>query len=447
MKAKLLLLLSLFVLQSNAQCWDKISSGAYHTIAIAHDGTLWAWGYNNTGQLGNGNTTNQINPVKIGNDTNWSLVKTGYYHSFAIKTDGTLWVWGFNTSGQLGNGNNTNQLSPVQIGSSQWIDVVGGEDFSIGIKSDGTLWSWGSNTNGQLGDGALGARNYPAQIGTATDWSQVAAGRYHALSLKTTKKLWAWGFNSSGQLGDSSYINRTTPVAVNPTLSFDYITGGVSSSAGITDVGQLYGWGIGYLFNVQFPNQISTLSGWSSVKLGNSHIVAIRTLSNVNYLYTWGDNSYGQLGNSAYSYSTAPLNITTISNWSSKISTNFYSTQILSSNGQLYGAGQNHVGQLANNGNANVTNLSLVTCPSVLSSDTFDSQNIISLYPNPVSNQLNISTSSEIQKLAIYDVTGKQVKYQEGNTNTIDVQELKSGFYLIEITIDGNKEIKKFLKQ
>jgi len=92
MKTKLLLLLSLFVLKSNAQqCWDKISSGAYHTIAISNDGTLWAWGYNDSGQLGDGTYVNKTVPTKIGTDTDWVSISTGYYHSFAIKSNGTLW--------------------------------------------------------------------------------------------------------------------------------------------------------------------------------------------------------------------------------------------------------------------------------------------------------------------------------------------------------------------
>lgn len=452
MKAKFLLFI-VFTLQINAQCWDKISSGAYHTIAIAQNGTLWAWGYNSVGQIGNGTTTNQLSPVQIGTDTNWSKIATGYNHSFAIKTDGTLWAWGNNFDGELGNGNNVNQLSPVQIGTSQWLDVVGGQEFSIGVKSNGTLWTWGSNLYGQLGDGGLPTRNYPFQIGTATDWLQVAAGQYHSYALKTTKKLWAWGRNHVGQLGDNTTVLKINPVAISPSLSFDYITGGPNTGAAIDTAGALYTWGVGITINSHFPYQLTTFTtGFTNVKLGTGHTIATRNVAGTNYFYTWGQNSFGELGNVATTLATPTLN-TLVSNPTSKIAVNFYSSQILDTNGQLHSSGQNHVGQLAIGNNTGVNlyvyGFSIRNCPAALSLESFDAQNTISLYPNPVFDQLTISNTntSEIQKLAIYDITGKKVKFQEGNTTSIAVNDLTSGFYLLEITIDGKTTIKKFVKQ
>ena len=151
MKTKLLLLLSIFTLQINAQCWDKISSGAYHTIAIANDGTLWSWGYNNSGQLGDGTLVDKNVPTQVGTSADWVAVGTGYYHSFAIKSNGTLWAWGYNFYGQLGrgtNGSGTNSSTPIQIGTeTNWKSITGGEHFTLAIKTDGTLWSTGKNSN------------------------------------------------------------------------------------------------------------------------------------------------------------------------------------------------------------------------------------------------------------------------------------------------------------
>ena len=443
MKTRLLLLLSIFTLQINAQCWDKISSGAYHTIAIANNGTLWGWGYNNTGQVGCGNTTNQTSPVQIGTANDWVSIGTGYYHSFAIKSNGSLWAWGNNVDGQLGNGNNTNQLSPVQIGTSQWQTVTGGEAFTIAIKTNGTLWTWGVNTFGQIGDGTTTSRNTPFQVNTDTNWWKISAGRYNSYALKATKKLWAWGINNKSQIGDNSTTTRYLPVAVADTENFDNVIAGVNACYAITQNGDLKAWGAVNGTDVYAPYPFgyqATHTNWVDLKVGINHFVGTK---NTNELFTWGTNNIGQLGVNS---SSTPVLITTVSNLTNKIAANFYGSLVLNSSGQLYVTGQNHVGQFGTGTDVDIYGFISVSCPALSSSD-FDKNIIISIHPNPVSNQLNISTPFEIQKLVIYDVAGKQVKYQEGNTTAIDVQDLKSGFYLLEVTINDKKEVSKFIKQ
>jgi alpha-tubulin suppressor-like RCC1 family protein len=444
MKAKLLLLLSLFVLQSNAQCWDKISSGAYHTIAIAHDGTLWAWGYNNTGQVGNGTVVNQNIPVQIGTDTDWVTVGAGYYHSFAIKSNGTLWGWGYNLNRQLGNNSNNDSLTPIQIGTdTNWSKISGGEDFTIAIKTNGTLWTWGSDSQGQMGNGvSAGANLVPTQVGTATDWAQIDAGRYHVIALNTGGGVFLWGDGGYGQLGTGLGNDIQTPSLISGTSGVLKIDACARGSAIILSDNSLWTTGIIGSSNTYSFTKFQTANNWANIIAGFSHIIATKLDGT---LWAWGDNSLSQCSSSTTNSFSNPNQVVGTT-YSTKISANLYSSLALKTDGNLFTFGQNHVGQLAlgNSVNSVVTS---VTCPSVLSSESFDESNKATLYPNPVSNQLNISTTFEIQKLAIYDVTGKQVKYQEGNTNAIDVQDLKSGFYLMEITVDGNKQFKKFLKQ
>ena len=200
----------------NAQipgCYKTIAPGTYHTLAIKNDGSLWAWGYNYYGQLGDGTNTNRNTPVQIGTATNWASISAGFYYSLAIKNDGTLWAWGYNTFGQLGIGNTTNQLSPVQVGTANnWASVSAGYQHSLAIKTDGTLWAWGYNNGGQLGDGTYTSRNTPEQIGTATNWANISAGGYFisnyryefSIATQTNGSLWAWGANAQGQLGDGT---------------------------------------------------------------------------------------------------------------------------------------------------------------------------------------------------------------------------------------------------
>ena len=155
MKTQLQLLISILCflpLSLFSQCWQSVSVGNTHTIALTPEGSLWTWGLNSYG-LGDGSVHSNI-PKQLGTDTDWKFISTENKHSFAIKTDGSLWGWGYNWSGQLGNGTNTDLEFLTRIGTdTDWDWVSSGHSHSVGIKTDGTLWAWGYNNSGQLGTG------------------------------------------------------------------------------------------------------------------------------------------------------------------------------------------------------------------------------------------------------------------------------------------------------
>ena len=160
----------------------------YHTAAIKTDGTLWSWGLNSSGQLGDNTRTNKSSPVQtIAGGTNWKQVASGgQYHTAAIKTDGTLWLWGNNGNGRLGDNTTTNKSSPVQTiaGGTNWKQVAGGRYHTAAIKTDGTLWLWGFNSSGQLGGNTTIDKSSPVQtIAAGTNWKQVASGAYHTAAI------------------------------------------------------------------------------------------------------------------------------------------------------------------------------------------------------------------------------------------------------------------------
>jgi alpha-tubulin suppressor-like RCC1 family protein len=196
--------------------WIKLSCGYSHVGSIKDDGTLWMWGRNFSGALGDGTTTNIASPIQtISSGTDWSSIACGGYHTAAIKTDGTLWVWGYNNNGQLGDNTTTNKSSPIQTiaGGTDWSSVVCGYTHTTAIKTDGTLWVWGGNGNGQLGDNTVTDKSSPIQtISSGTDWSSVSNGVYHTTAIKTDGTLWLWGWNNRGQLGDNTTTHKSSPI-------------------------------------------------------------------------------------------------------------------------------------------------------------------------------------------------------------------------------------------
>lgn len=448
MKTKLLLVLSLFTFQLNAQCWSKIESGAYHTIAIAHNGTLWSWGYNNSGQLGNGTTNNSAQPVQIGTSTNWVSIGAGYYHSLGIKSDGTLWAWGYNNLRQLGNNSTNNSLVPIQIGSdTNWSKVSGGESFSVALKTDGTMWTWGSDDQGQMGGGLSMTYVVPTKLGVATDWIDVDAGRHHVIALKSSNKIYTWGFNGNGQIGNlsSSSIQATPYLVVSTgTAKFIKVEAGVNSSLAIKDDNTLWICGLVYPSNTNFFQQFASPSTWSSVKAGLNHVVGVKSDGT---LWAWGDNSYGQISQSGLNSASIPFQISG-TNYSANIGVNLYSSLIIKNDGSLYGTGQNHVGQLGDNNLFQKNTIASIACPTTLGTASFIDSTIVSLFPNPVLNTLNISVggNSEIQNSAIYDGTGKLIKNQNSNATSINVEDLASGLYFLQVVVEGKAEVKKFVK-
>ena len=158
-----------------------ISAGIFHTILAKADGTVWTWGGNYEGQIGDGTTTSRPTPAQILGISGVVAVAAGYYHSVALKSDGTVWAWGRNMFGQLGDGTTTQRLAPVQVvGISGVTAVAGGENSTYALKSDGTVWAWGRNSEGQLGDGTRTDRYSPVQVQGLSGVLAIAAGEVHA---------------------------------------------------------------------------------------------------------------------------------------------------------------------------------------------------------------------------------------------------------------------------
>ena len=199
----------------------SISAGENHTCAVAPDNTVWCWGDNTEGQLGNGTTTRSFSPVQVVGLSDISQVSAGTYHSCAVRsTDGTVWCWGNNDSGQLGNNSTTSSLVPVQVTSLTGVVVVdAGMDrrrnvsFSCALTQDSRIFCWGVNNTGRLGAGG-GDSLVPVQVINLTNPVTLSVGDNVVGALQSDGIIKTWGFNGNGALGDGTTVSTSTPVTL-----------------------------------------------------------------------------------------------------------------------------------------------------------------------------------------------------------------------------------------
>lgn len=288
---------------------------AYHTLALKPDSTVWAWGYNRQGQLGDGTKQNRSRPVQVQGLTSAVDIAAGGQHSLAVRSDGTVWTWGANASGQLGDGTTSGSTTPVQVASlAGAVQVEGGRYHSLALLSDGTVWAWGSNTYGQLGDGTTTDRGTPVQVAGLSGVVAIAGGGRHSLALLGDGTVRAWGSNASGQLGDGTTTDRTTPVQVSGLSGVVTIAAGGFHSVALKSEASVWTWGNnedgqlgdGTTTNRSLPVQVASLADGDGVAAGNVFTLAVLGDGS---LYAWGSNDFGQLGDGTTTTRLTPVSV------------------------------------------------------------------------------------------------------------------------------------------
>lgn len=337
--------------------------GSNHTLTVAGDGTVWTWGLNTTGQLGDGTTTSRNAPVQLGGFTGAAAIAGGASHSVAVKTDGTVWAWGLNTNGQLGDGTTTQRTAPVQVSGLSWVTAVSaGEAFSLALRSDGTVWAWGLNSSGQLGDGTITQHTTPVQVAGLTEVIAIAAGRISGLALKSDGTVWAWGNNASGQLGDGTTTARRAPVQVINVAGITAIAMGRTHSLALASDGTVWAWGgnsngqlgDGTTTSTSTPEQVFGLGNIVAISAGDFHSLAVDGSDGTRW--AWGRNSNGQLGDGSTTQRTTPVHITTPSGLSAlTVAAGTAHSAALFSDGTVWVNGLNSSGQLGDSTNTQRT--------------------------------------------------------------------------------------------
>jgi alpha-tubulin suppressor-like RCC1 family protein len=231
-----------------------IGAGHYSSFAVAADGTVWSWGRNDTGQLGDGTMTNRFSPHTVSGLAGHTIIDVagGRNHAMALADDGTVFTWGNNRFGQLGNGTFRGRLTAAQVpGLADVVQVFAGRDHCLAVSGDGTVWAWGHNKYGELGDGTLTNRSSPRRVtriahGSVVRLSNVIdvdAGAYHSMARTSRGRLWTWGWNADGQLGDGTYKSRSRAVRVKALTGVGDIAGGREASIAVVTDGTVYTWG------------------------------------------------------------------------------------------------------------------------------------------------------------------------------------------------------------
>jgi len=279
--------------------WHAIAAGGASTCGIRANGTLWCWGLNHRGQLGDGTTKSKSSPIRVGTASGWASVSAGWFDTCGVRTDGSLWCWGDNSAGQIGDGTTTRRLVPTRLSGSEWTSVAVGGWHVCATRSDGTLWCWGRNDFGQLGDDSFTDRHLPTRVGSQTDWTRVATSWANSCGVRRGGLLLCWGRNDRGQVGDGTTRTRRIPNQVAGDLTARQVVVGDAWACAVDVNDVAWCWGSGDYGNLGLGSRTS--SGvpkrlgetFRYLNAGWMHLCGVTVAGPAE---CWGNNERGQIG-------------------------------------------------------------------------------------------------------------------------------------------------------
>lgn len=394
---------------------QSIAGNYFHSIFLKSDGTAWACGSNESGDLGDGTIIQRNDPVQIPSLSGITKVAAGQYHSLFLKNDSTVWTCGSNGYGELGKGTFDPNAHPVPtkvISLTGIIAIAGAEAFSLFLKNNGTVWACGINIIGQLGDGTASDRHAPIQVSSVNNIISIAAGRHHSLFLKDDGTVWACGGNGLGQLGDGTAIDRNTPV------------------------------------------QVSSLSGIVAIAAGNYHSVFLK---NDGTVWACGFNTDGQLGDGTTIQRIDPVQVNTLTGIIS-IATGGTHSLFQKADGSVWGCGSNANGQLGDGTkmerHSPVQTMALCTVMEV--TEKFEDRNLsFKIYPNPCNGVFKLAIDNQELKvkqnstIIISNLLGEIVfkSVIKNSRSELDLSAQPKGIYFISLcTYSDNPAISELIE-
>jgi alpha-tubulin suppressor-like RCC1 family protein len=349
--------------------WVAVAAASYNTLALKPDGTLWAWGLNDYGQLGQGDCDLVAHPTpsQVGRRHGWAAVSAGYGDSFAVRTDGTLWAWGNNSDfgGNLGLGSAgitvqgitipADRWSPARVGRAHdWAGVFSGYQHAVAMRKDGTLWGWGANFYGALGHtGSASLEFLPTVVGRERDWATAAAGGDFSLGVKEDGSVWATGLNMYGNLGLGDTADRHRLTEIGSAQDWATVSAGLGYGLALKKDGSLWAWGgnnfgqlgVGDTTARHSPTRVGRAADWTAAYCLGHHSLALKRDGS---LWAWGENSFGQLGVGDTADKHSPTRVGTSRDWAaiSPGGAASYHSLALKQDGSLWAWGLNNYGQL-----------------------------------------------------------------------------------------------------
>ena len=405
-----------------------------YSLALMKNGTVWGWGYNGDGELGNNSAKNALTPVQvhgmgnIGFLTGIKSISGGYAHVLALTNDGKVYAWGDNANGELGNDSRKNDSVPVLVHGPNFTDtltgitaIAAGQQFSLALKNDGTVWAWGENDMGELGNNTLKEEHIPTQVhgrgnnGFLNGVTAIAAGGGHSLALTADSTVSAWGFNINGELGNNTVFTDSVPARVHGTGNLGYLPNIVAIAAG------------------------DYFSG---------------ALDKDSFLWEWGYNHYGQLGQNDTVQRNTPV---IVPNETNALKVSYFSLgdeHVVAYNpdGKLRAWGWNGNGQLGDATNTDRWLPELITSPCSVNTGIQGgnyTNNFPAVFPNPSMGQFTIAGAGEISMVQIYNIQGQSVlettNLSGQNTIGIDISSLPNGIYFLRMVSGNNITAEKII--
>ena len=337
--------------------FGQLSAGEYDTCGIADAGQVWCWGGNAWGQLGNGTNVTSTVPVRVtGLDAPAVAIAAGWFHTCAILSDGTLWCWGFGESGQLGNGMSQGSSVPVQVVglSAKVVAVAAGFAHTCAIDLNGQVWCWGENVYGMLGDGTLTGSDVPVGVvGLSKPAVAIAAGELHTCIVDSTGAAWCRGWNVAGQLGNNTTQNSDVPVDVlglgAPLAS---ISARGNNTCALDTAGAVWcwGWNLTGQLGIGTTTDSHTAVRATGLSLPAVSIAALDlhtcALLRTGAIWCWGDGYEGELGDGAWQSSLTPVPVRGMTGPAAALAAGYGHTCAMSAGRSVWCWGRNHEGEL-----------------------------------------------------------------------------------------------------